>query len=335
LTAGNTTYQYDVDGFLITKASGSLVTSYTYSSLGELLSVALPSGTTIQYIYDPLGRRIAKIVNGTIVEKYLWKGRTKLLAVYDGNDNLQMLFQYAAGRMPLAMSKNGANYYLCYDQVGSLRIVSDTSGNVMKELDYDSFGNVIYDSNPTFTVPFSFAGGQYDPDTGLVHFGARDYDPDTGRWTAKDPILFKGGDTNLYGYVLQNPINWVDPFGLVNWTNAGFAAAQTLSGFTLAVGSAAYIAGTGGTGAVVGGLAGLGIGAVNFSTGWFNLMDALMETPAGNTNGAFENIGGMCGGKEGARYGKYLDVGADLVGTATSNNIPALILNGVNLVNDF
>jgi RHS repeat-associated protein len=100
------------------------------------------------------------------------------------------------------------------DEVGSLRIVSDTSGNVMKELDYDSFGNVIYDSNPTFTVPFAFAGGQYDPDTGLVHFGARDYDPDTGRWTAKDPILFYGGGTNLYGYVLNNPVNWVDPFGL-------------------------------------------------------------------------------------------------------------------------
>ena len=121
LTAGNTTYQYDVDGFLITKASGFLVTSYTYSTLGELLSVALPGGTTIQYIYDPLGRRIAKMVNGAIVEKYLWKGRTKLLAVYDGNDNLQMLFQYADGRMPLAMSKNGANYYLCYDQAPRLK----------------------------------------------------------------------------------------------------------------------------------------------------------------------------------------------------------------------
>ena len=48
LTAGNTAYQYDVDGFLITKTSGSQVTNYTYSSLGELLSVALPNGTLIE-----------------------------------------------------------------------------------------------------------------------------------------------------------------------------------------------------------------------------------------------------------------------------------------------
>jgi uncharacterized protein RhaS with RHS repeats len=48
-----------------------------------------------------------------------------------------------------------------------------------------------------------------------VRFGYRDYDPDIGRWTAKDPILFAGGDTDLYGYVLNNPINWVDPWGLL------------------------------------------------------------------------------------------------------------------------
>ena len=84
LTAGNTSYQYDVDGFLRTRTSGSQVTIYSYSTLGELLSVALPDGTLIEYVTDPLGRRIAKKINGNIVEKYLWKGRTKLLAIYDG-----------------------------------------------------------------------------------------------------------------------------------------------------------------------------------------------------------------------------------------------------------
>ncbi|MGV8074259.1 MAG: RHS repeat-associated core domain-containing protein [Syntrophobacteraceae bacterium] len=53
--------------------------------------------------------------------------------------------------------------------------------------------------------------------TGLVRFGYRDYDPDTGRWTAKDPIGFEGSDTNLYGYCLADPVNLVDPEGLVFW----------------------------------------------------------------------------------------------------------------------
>jgi len=54
----------------------------------------------------------------------------------------------------------------------------------------------------------------YDSYTDLVHFGARDYDPETGRWLSKDPILLAGGDTNFYGYVLNDPVNWVDPTGL-------------------------------------------------------------------------------------------------------------------------
>ena len=45
-------------------------------------------------------------------------------------------------------------------------------------------------------------------------FGYRDYDPDIGRWTAKDPIFFAGGDTDLYGYVLNDPVNLIDPLGL-------------------------------------------------------------------------------------------------------------------------
>jgi len=64
-----------------------------------------------------------------------------------------------------------------------------------------------------FKVPFGFAGGLYDRDTKLIHFGFREYDPFTGRWTAKDPILFAGGDTNLYGYVLGDPVGGIDPKG--------------------------------------------------------------------------------------------------------------------------
>jgi RHS repeat-associated protein len=81
-------------------------------------------------------------------------------------------------------------------------------------MDYDVWGNIVTDTNPGFQ-PFGFAGGLYDQHTGLTRFGDRDYDAQAGRWTAKDPIRFKGGDTNLYGYVANDPVNWVDPTGLV------------------------------------------------------------------------------------------------------------------------
>jgi RHS repeat-associated protein len=213
LTAGTATYDYDLDGFLTTRTEGTDVTTYDYSSRGELLTVTLPDGRVIEYLHDPSGRRVAKIVDDVIVEKYLWQGLTRLLAVFDGSDNLVMRFDYADGRMPVSMTRGGSTYYLSYDQVGSLRIVADAFGNVIRRIDYDSFGNIIEDTDPTFEVPFGFAGGLHDRDTGLVRFGYRDYDPDVGRWTAKDPILFAGGDTDLYGYALNDPVNLIDPTG--------------------------------------------------------------------------------------------------------------------------
>jgi RHS repeat-associated protein len=217
LTAGSVAYDYDLDGFLTTKTDGADVTTYSYSSRGELLSVTLPDSTLVEYVHDPLGRRIVKKVDGVIVEKYLWQGLTRLLAVYDGSDNLLMRFEYADSRMPVAMTSSGTSYYLTYDQVGSLRVVADSSGNVVKSLTYDSFGNIVDDINPSFKVPFGFAGGLYDPDTKLIRFGYRDYDPDVGRWTAKDPILFAGGDTDLYGYVLNDPAKHGDAHKIISF----------------------------------------------------------------------------------------------------------------------
>lgn len=125
-----------------------------------------------------------------------------------------MRFEYADDRMPVAVIKGGITYYLTYDQIGSLRSVTDVSGNVVKRIDYDSFGNITNDTNPGFVLPFGFVGGLYDRDTGLVKFGFRDYDPNVGRWTAKDPIGFRVRSVDLYGYCLNDPVNVIDPLGL-------------------------------------------------------------------------------------------------------------------------
>lgn len=81
-----------------------------------------------------------------------------------------------------------------------------------------------------------------------MRFGYRDYDPEIGRWTAKDPIGFSAGDVDLFGYVQNDPINFIDPFGLKlsSGQNAAVAAASAIAGF---VGSAV---GTPALGAIAG-----------------------------------------------------------------------------------
>ena len=136
------------------------------------------------------------------------------LAAEVKNDGSVSEFVFATSVNSADYMKQGTSHYrLIHDHLGSLRlVVNSLDGTIMQRLDYNEWGNVIADSNPNFQ-PFAFAGGLYDADTKLTKFGARDYSASVGRWNSKDPILFAGGDTNLYRYVIGDPINYFDPKG--------------------------------------------------------------------------------------------------------------------------
>ncbi|PAT39140.1 RHS repeat domain-containing protein [Vandammella animalimorsus] len=170
----------------------------------------------IDYEIDPLGRRIGKRKNGQQQYRLIYLDDLRPLAELDAQGQLRSLFIYAGqANAPTLMLREGKTWRLIADHLGSIRLVIDAeTGQIGQRLDYDVWGRITHDSQPGFQ-PFGFAGGLYDPDTQLTRFGARDYDAETGRWRAKDPILFNGGDTNLYGYVLQDPVNLKDPNGLI------------------------------------------------------------------------------------------------------------------------
>jgi len=171
------------------------------------MSVYFPNGDNIEYLIDGQHRRIGKKVNGVIVKKWIYSGQLSPIAELDSADNVIARF---VGSM---MIKDGNTYKLITDHLSSVRIVVDVNtGDVSQKIDYDEFGNVLSNSNPDFQ-PFTYAGGLYDTQTRLVRYGARDYEATTGRWTCKDPIVFAGGSTLLYGYVENDPINMIDPTG--------------------------------------------------------------------------------------------------------------------------
>jgi RHS repeat-associated protein len=116
--------------------------------------------------------------------------------------------------VPDYLVKAGVIYRLVLDQLGSVRlVVNSADGTIIQRLDYDEFGRVTQNTNPGFQ-PFGFAGGLYDSDTELVRFGARDYDAGPGRWLARDPIGFRGGDPDLFSYAGNDPVSNRDPTGL-------------------------------------------------------------------------------------------------------------------------
>jgi RHS repeat-associated protein len=183
--------------------------------LGNLLGVTLPDGTAITYLVDGESQRIGKRVNGVLVQRFLYESNLRPTAEFDGGGALVSRFVYATrANVPDYLIKGGETYRILTDHLGSPRLVVNVAtGMIAQRLDYDSFGSVVTDTNPGFQ-PFGFAGGLYDPATRLVRFGARDYDAETGRWTARDPILFAGGQTNLYIYAHADPLNRTDRLGL-------------------------------------------------------------------------------------------------------------------------
>jgi RHS repeat-associated protein len=217
ITYGNYSYNYTDNGDLESKRGPDGTTSYVYDDFGNLVSVTKPDGAEIDYIIDGQNRRVGKEINGTLVQGFLYKDQLKPVAELDGNGNIVARFVYGTkDNVPDYMIKNGETYRIISDNLGSPRMVVDVAtGQIVQQMNYDEFGNMTEDTNPGFQ-PFGYAGGLYDKNTGLVRFGARDYDPLTGKWTAKDPLRFKGGDSNLFGYVENNPVDVTDASGLMS-----------------------------------------------------------------------------------------------------------------------
>jgi RHS repeat-associated protein len=263
--AGNR-YSYTANGELQSKTdiTTNQTTHYKYDVLGNLIQATLPDGTQIDYLIDGLNRRIGKKVNGVLKHGFLYGDMLNPIAELDQNNNVVARFVYADKvNVPAYLVKDNKTYRIVSDHLGSPRLVIDSAdGSIVQRIDYDEFGNILNDTNPGFQ-PFGFAGGLYDQDTGLTRFGARDYDAETGRWTAKDPIRFLGGDPNLYGYALGDPINLVDPSGRI--FNLAAAGAGAVLGAAFGAANAAISGGDVLAGALFGGsagaLAGFGLGA--------------------------------------------------------------------------
>lgn len=219
-TQGDFTYEYNLNGEMIgrTNTQTGKKTEFNYDTFGNLTGATIEEGSKITYKLDADANRATREVDGQTISQFIYApGIQGPVAELKADNTLRARYVYATRSIvPDYMQKGGEKYRLLTDQLGSVRLVVNAqSGAVAQELEYDPFGKVIHDTNEGFQ-PFGFAGGLYDSATGLTHFGAREYDAAMGRWTAGDPISFAGGDSNLYGYVLSDPVNLVDPSGLIS-----------------------------------------------------------------------------------------------------------------------
>ena len=113
------------------------------------------------------------------------------------------------------------------DHLGSIRALTNSAGNVSHAYDYDSYGRLVAEVEPTQTAaksPFRFTGREWDTSAELYYYRARGYDAEIGRFLQEDPLDFAAGDPNVYRYAISNPLSYRDPSGKL--VEAGLAGAN-------------------------------------------------------------------------------------------------------------
>ena len=218
LLQGSVSYTYNqANGAVATRTTGGITKTFVYDNAGNLMSVG-----NVTYVVDALNRRVGKKVNNLLAREWLYDGQLRVVGELALNTagvvTATRVYGYLPGRhLPVMMmdkvDATTTTYRIVGDHLGSLRAVLKSDGTVMQTMQHDEWGKVLSGSETLAggfeRVPFGFAGGLYDTETGLVRFGARDYDPETGRWLSKDLARF-GGGWNFYEYANSNPVNWVD-----------------------------------------------------------------------------------------------------------------------------
>ncbi len=230
----NATYNYEYDAFGNLVKKTDKVTGdykvYTWNAWSKLTKVESFSSDNvsvkkIEFTYGPMGRRLSKNVDG-VIEKYLYAGM-KMVAIMNNYSTLKYSFMYDDSiDKPLSIVDvdAGNSYYYHRDYLGSVVALSDADKNIVESYTYDAYGKTLKSASVATGNPFAFTSREMD-DEDLYFYRARYYDPTTGRFLSEDPMGFHASDFNFYRYVLNNPVNFVDPFGYGFFEFIGYVAA--------------------------------------------------------------------------------------------------------------
>jgi RHS repeat-associated protein len=226
--AGANGYEYDEANELEATPSGAPggPATLSYNSLGERTELNPETGPTIEYAYDQAGRLTSvgseshayagdglrlSTTTGAQTQHFSWdrNGGVPLLLT-DGSTR----YIYGPGGLPVEqVSAGGTATYYHHDQLGSTRMLTNSSGEAKGSFSYAPYGALAASSGEQ-TTPLGYAGQYTDPVSGLQYLRARYYDPATGQFVTRDPLVEI--TQAPYNYASNNPLNHTDPSGLCN-----------------------------------------------------------------------------------------------------------------------
>jgi RHS repeat-associated protein len=199
------------------KSDDAVIATYTYDALGRRIRKVITNeglsgniaNTTTDYLYDGMQCIEERDETGEVQRQYIW-GRYV--------DELLQLRDFTG--------EKAKDYYPLTDLLHRSVALTNKAKNIVETYDTDAYGNTwIYDGvgdggwfedDTTYTntpkCEFIYTGRRYDPETEIYYYRARYYHPQLARFTAKDPIDYRGG-MGLYEYVRSAPGLFLDPAG--------------------------------------------------------------------------------------------------------------------------
>jgi RHS repeat-associated protein len=242
LTVDGTEVASMPDPGAVTETSGTSVKTYSYDPNGNVLTtVEEVMGIEIareDMTYDELNRMLTHSGPGG-EETFTYRGAEWHRAsangkqfLYDGDNVLADIAGGATSAFyvtpfldqNLSITTGGSTYYYSQDGLGSVRTLSDSSGDVKNTYDFLPFGGA-YQPGTSVTVEqrYTYTGREKNPESALMYYRYRQYDPRVGRFRARDPIGYVA-DVNVYSYLGGSPVRSGDPLGLFGggWGYGGY-----------------------------------------------------------------------------------------------------------------
>jgi len=215
-------YTYDAAGNLLSDG----VNTYTYDAENRMITFSNTAGSSGTYVYDAFGVRVQKTTPTSVNNEcsgapnnggpvYYLHDLSGQISVYSANGNNQCKDEIFAGSRHLA-EYSVTPYYFHNDWLGTQRVRSSTSG-IAETCQSGVFGENMQCNVSNYDSPLHFTSQQRDAESGNDYFGARYYGSNSGRFMSPDPV---GGDIgnpqtlNRYAYVINDPLNRIDAFGL-------------------------------------------------------------------------------------------------------------------------